>query len=69
MVKVYNRWGNIVYEGYGYDYDGTISPEDATQKWDGKNNGEDLPVATYYYVIELNDPDDTVVSGSVSIIR
>ena len=70
VVKVYNRWGNIVYEGKGYDYDGDDStPEVTGEKWDGTRNGNLVPVATYYYVIELNDPDETLLSGAITIIR
>lgn len=69
VVRVYNRWGNVVFEGYGYDYDGTASPSLSEVKWNGTHNDIILPVATYYYVIELNDPDKTVLSGSISIIR
>ncbi|SDB47304.1 conserved repeat domain-containing protein/gliding motility-associated C-terminal domain-containing protein [Flavobacteriaceae bacterium MAR_2010_188] len=50
-LEVYNRWGNIVYETTGYKND-----------WSGTSNGravigkgEDLPVGTYYYVIDLKN--------------
>ena len=69
VVRVFNRWGNIVYEGFGYDYDGTGDPEDSSTKWDGTRNGKLVPLAVYYYVIELNDPDATVLGGAITIIR
>ncbi|MCP4520194.1 MAG: gliding motility-associated C-terminal domain-containing protein [Cytophagales bacterium] len=57
-VKIYNRWGNEVYITYGgYDND-----------WDGTDNGNPLPNATYYYVIDLNH-NDLVYNGSITIIR
>ncbi len=57
-VRVYNRWGNIVYEDYGYLND-----------WNGTDDdGSPLPVATYYYVIELNYRD-LEYAGSVTIVR
>jgi uncharacterized repeat protein (TIGR01451 family)/gliding motility-associated-like protein len=50
-LEVYNRWGNIVYSKRGYKND-----------WDGTSNGravvnesDQLPVGTYYYVIDLGD--------------
>ena len=50
-LEVYNRWGNIVYSKKGYRND-----------WDGTSNGRavmsesnQLPVGTYYYVIDLGD--------------
>ncbi len=50
-LKVYNRWGNIVFETRGYtnDWNG-ISNGRATI-----NKGEKLPVGTYYYVLDLGD--------------
>ncbi|WP_052461106.1 T9SS type B sorting domain-containing protein [Psychroserpens mesophilus] len=50
-LEVYNRWGNIVYSKKGYRND-----------WDGTSNGRavmsesnQLPVGTYYYVIDLGN--------------
>ena len=60
-VDVYDRWGQMVYRSVGY-------PE----PWDGKNRrGRDLPTGTYYYVIDLNDPDVELplVKGYVAIVR
>ena len=59
IVKVYNRWGALVFETVG-----GISYE----AWDGKNNGKDLPVGTYYYMIDLNN-DEKTISGPITIVR
>jgi gliding motility-associated-like protein len=60
-VIVYNRWGSVVYESNGY-------PQE--QEWDGRtNNGEQLPVATYYYVVNPNVSREPVKTGFVVIIR
>ncbi|MPR33319.1 T9SS type B sorting domain-containing protein [Salmonirosea aquatica] len=56
-VTVFNRWGNTVYASKGYHND-----------WDGRINNEELPNATYYYVIKLH-PELPVKSGSVTIFR
>lgn len=56
-VNIFNRWGNRVFSSKGYDKD-----------WNGQFNNEDLPAATYYYVIKLH-PDLPVRSGSVTIFR
>ena len=61
-IKVFNRWGNVVYEGAGGD-DYINNPFRGKAK-----NGDDLPVATYYYVIELNYKE-IVITGAVSIVR
>ena len=57
-IKVYNRWGNLVYDGFGYDH-----------PWDGTSNGKVLPVATYYYVITINELTEKNYVGHVTIIR
>jgi gliding motility-associated-like protein len=43
-VSIYNRWGQAVIEDYDYKI-----------PWDGTQNGIELPMATYYYVIYLNN--------------
>lgn len=45
-VSIYNQWGDIVYHNAKYDN---------SNGWDGKLNGADLPVGTYFYVVEIND--------------
>lgn len=55
-VKVYNRWGKLVYEQDNYSNG---------QAWDG----QDLPEGTYFYVITLNVQGNNVHRGSVTIIR
>ena len=56
-VDVYNRYGQRVYHSTGY-----------TKPWDGRSNGQPLPVGTYYWII---DPKSgrTQENGSVTIIR
>lgn len=57
-VIIFNRWGSVVYESVGY-----------TQPWDGKHNGQQLPMGTYFYRIELNDSKGTIYTGDISIIH
>ncbi len=53
-ISIYNRWGKLVWTG-----------NNNSNEWDGfANNGllideKQVPSGTYYYVIELNDPDYT----------
>lgn len=51
VLRVYNRWGNIVYEqrAYNNDWDGTSNGRATVQK------GDLLPVGTYYYVLDLGE--------------
>lgn len=51
-LSIYNRWGILVWTGY-----------DTTDDFRGRSNegnewlGKDLPGGTYFYLLELNDPD------------
>ena len=58
QVTIFNRWGSIVFESTGYEV-----------PWDGTYNGEPLPMGTYFYRIELNDSEEKVYTGPISIIR
>jgi gliding motility-associated-like protein len=58
-VEIYNRWGELVFQATKYD-----------QKWDGMLKGKQLPVGTYYYIINLNDPTfPDAYTGPVTIMR
>ena len=62
-VRIYNRWGNLVYNANPYNND-----------WAGENNqgelyGNELPVGTYFYVLELNDGSGKNYSGYVYLNR
>ncbi|AMP96990.1 hypothetical protein AY601_0017 [Pedobacter cryoconitis] len=56
-INVFNRYGGKVYSGTG-----------AAKNWDGKYNGEYVPVGVYYYLI---DPKNgrKVLSGSLTVLR
>lgn len=56
-LQIFNRYGQLIFRSTGY-----------AQPWDGKINGQVLPVGTYYYII---DPKNgrKVITGSVTILR
>ena len=59
VVKIYNRWGNLVFEMSSYQ-----------NTWAGTdNNGNLLLAGAYYFVLEMNDPEKTVLTGSITLIR
>lgn len=59
-VRVFNRYGQIVYESRGYGV-----------SWDGTYKGKPIPVGVYYYIIDFKNPNYFFpqLSGSVTIIR
>ena len=57
-IKIYDRWGRLVYHvDKGYQND-----------WDGTFNGKELPMDTYYYILDLNTGDEPI-TGTVTIVR
>ncbi len=44
IVSIFNQWGDEVYRSTNYQND-----------WMGTYNGEDLPVGTYYYVVDFSN--------------
>ena len=56
-IKIFNRWGQLLFDSNGYGV-----------RWDGKYNGEELPIATYYYIINLNN-GLKAIQGTVNIKR
>ncbi len=57
QVQVFNQWGTLVFTSQGYK-----------AAWDGRFNGQELPMATYYYIIKL-DTTEKPLAGSVSIVK
>jgi gliding motility-associated-like protein len=61
---IYNRWGELVWEG-----------NNNTPEWDGYCNQKNiiykgsLPAGTYYYVLDLNEPNYESLSGFVYLNR
>ncbi len=60
---IFNRWGNKVYETSHYQ-----------NTWDGRSStglrfgGDELPVGTYFYVLDLGDGSD-IFKGSIYLNR
>lgn len=58
VVEIYNRWGELLFRSEGYEV-----------PWDGRYNGKELPVGTYYYVIDLRDERYKPYTGPITIMR
>jgi gliding motility-associated-like protein len=58
-LRIFNRWGNMVYNTIGYK-----------NNWTGTwNESTALPDGTYFYCVDLHDKDKTVLSGYIQIQR
>lgn len=56
-MNVYSRYGSLVYKSIGYGI-----------PWDGTSRGRQLPVGTYYYVLDLKDGKKPM-AGSITILK
>ncbi len=58
--KIYNRWGNVVFE-----------TTDKNEKWDGKRKGKDQDVGTYIYYIKGSDKEGEIIEikGNFTLLR
>lgn len=56
-VDIFNRFGEKLFHTVNY-----LSP------WDGSKNGSELPVGTYYYIINPRN-GRKILSGSVTVLR
>ncbi len=63
MLRIFNRWGNMVYEMHDYD-----------NSWNGTSNvsmlmnGNPLPDGTYYYVLDLGNGNE-ILTGYIVLRR
>ena len=56
-ISVFNRYGQLLYKAKG-----------TSQPWDGTYNGRSLPVASYYYIIDLKN-NFQKLSGWIMLLR
>ncbi|MEQ1676832.1 MAG: PKD domain-containing protein [Chitinophagaceae bacterium] len=56
-VDIYNRYGQLIFHSVGY-----------AVPWDGTVNGQQVPIGTYYYVVNPKN-GRTIMSGYVDVIR
>jgi gliding motility-associated-like protein len=59
-IQIYDRWGRLIFEqNGGYEND-----------WEGKDSsGKDLPVDTYFYIIDLKVKGSSPIAGNITIVR
>lgn len=58
-VKVFSKWGQVVWEESNV----------TSFNWDGTFKGDPLPAGTYYYVMEIDNPDYGKQTGPITIVR
>lgn len=58
QIDVFNIWGGLVFRSVG-----SYTP------WNGQRNGQDLPSANYYFVIDLKTAGQPLRKGSLTLLR
>lgn len=58
QLKIFNSDGMELFSNVGY-----------TAQWDGRHNGKEMPLGTYYYLINLNDGSGKKLNGHFMIIK
>jgi gliding motility-associated-like protein len=56
-IQIFNKWGTLIFES-----------DNNYEAWDGTYQGNILPSATYYYVIDLNK-DSPPYTGPLTIVK
>lgn len=64
-IKIFNRWGEIMYSQSG------IRPNDANAGWDGTFKGQKLNPDVFVYVIEITCDNNSVLTykGNIALIK
>ena len=59
-IEIFDRWGQSIFRSVSYP-----------NPWDGTFRGRAVPAGTYYYVINLNEPNANLapITGHVAVIR
>lgn len=60
FVKIYNRWGQEIFQSIGYS---------TAKSWDGTGNTGKLSEGVYFYIVELRDDNKQEFKGSITLIR
>ncbi len=59
VLEIFDRWGRLVYR----------TTNVLEEPWDGTSNGRNLPMDSYYYVLNLNMLGAKPLVGTVNLIR
>jgi gliding motility-associated-like protein len=60
FVRIYDRWGQDVYQSTGYS---------SEKAWDGQAKSGKLSEGVYYYIVDLRDQSKQQFKGSITLIR
>jgi gliding motility-associated-like protein len=71
--RIFNRWGQLIFEGSKTEYQCTQGDSPCEQGWDGTFKGEPQQAGSYTYVVMIRTsgmvPQDVLTKGNVTLIR
>ena len=59
VVLIFNRYGQVIFQSSNY----------VSHPWDGTYKGQQQPSGSFIYLIKLNDSQNQIIQGTVTIIR
>lgn len=59
VLEIFDRWGRLVYH----------TENVASEPWDGRSKGRQMPMDSYFFVLELNYNNFEAISGTVNLVR
>lgn len=73
-IRIYNRWGEVIYDIEDSDGEHLLNTSDENYMWDGTYRGKPMPVGVYPFLVTYEGKDDEFKGpfqerGSVMIIR
>jgi len=72
-VKIFNRWGRLVYEFQESDVSAGMADRKSSKGWDGKINGKLASPGTYFYVVEAEGREEEGIhyteKGSLTLLH
>jgi gliding motility-associated-like protein len=61
VVEIFDRWGRLIYH---------VEDPDPFAVWDGRSqSGKEMPMDSYYYVIDLKYMNAQPIVGTINVIR
>jgi hypothetical protein len=73
LLEVYDRWGNLVYQGKDIKAEdpGNLVTDDVTHGWDGTFNGKEVVTGVYAWRARVRFIDEEVknFAGDLTLLR
>ena len=69
VLEIFDRWGRLVHHEEDFPARATFENIPGGEGWDGKSKGRDMPMDSYFYVLELNYMNIEPITGTINLIK